>query len=92
MKFTVTEAEAREMAQFEVEVGCDISAGPSWGIHLDKALELALNSVDRIKLIELLSEQLGKVLSPEEVEELVVGFQVKVQEKVAEKLAPRTSV
>lgn len=92
MKFTVTEAEAREMAQFEAEVGCDISAGPNWGIHLDKALELALNSVDRVKLVELLSEQLGKVLSQDEVEELVAGFQVKVQEKVAEKLAPRKSM
>lgn len=92
MKFTVAEEEARDMVQFEAEVGCDISAGSDWGIHLAKALALALNFVGRVKLIELLSEQLGKVLSQEEVEELVAVFQVKVQEKVAEKLAPRTSV
>jgi hypothetical protein len=42
MEFKITEAEAREMAQLEEECGCDISAGPDWGIHLDKVLALAL--------------------------------------------------
>lgn len=87
MKFMVTEEEAREMARFEEEAGCDISAGPDWGIHLDKVIELALNPVDRGKLIELLSEQLGRMLSPEELEDLVADF----QRKVAEKLASRKS-
>lgn len=63
------------------------SAGPDWGVHLDKVIELALNPVDRGKLIELLSEQLGQMLSPEELEDLVADF----QRKVAEKLASRKS-
>jgi len=86
MKFTVTEAEARQMAQFEEEAGCDISAGPDWGSDFDKVLEVVLAQVDHVKLTELLSEQLGQVLSPEEVKELVASFQSKVREKVAEKL------
>ncbi len=92
MKFTVTEEEAREMAQFEEEAGCDISAGADWGIHLDKVLELALGRTElvpqrlQVKLVELLSEQFGKVLSSEEVEELVAGFQAQLQRKVSEKL------
>ena len=91
MKFTVTEEEAREMARFEAEVGCDISAGADWGIHLDKVLEMTLNRLDRVKLTELLSEQLGKVLSQEELEELVASFQAQVQEKISEKLTARKS-
>jgi hypothetical protein len=38
MEFKITEAEAREMAKFEEEVGCDPSAGADWGIHLDKVI------------------------------------------------------
>ena len=43
MKFIITEKEAREMAAFEESVGCDISAGLDWGIHLGKVLEFVLN-------------------------------------------------
>ena len=46
MEFRITEAEAREMAKLEEECGCDISAGPDWGIHLDKIMELALHPID----------------------------------------------
>lgn len=97
MKFTVTKEEAREMAQFEEEAGCDISAGADWGIHLDKVLELALEQTElvpqrlQVKLVELLSEQFGKVLSNEEVEELVAGFQAQLQRKVSEKLTTQES-
>ena len=52
MDFRITEAEAREMARLEEESGCDISAGPDWGIHLDKIMELALYPIDKSTLIE----------------------------------------
>lgn len=91
MKFTVTEEEAREMARFEAEVGCDISAGADWGMHLDSLLERALNHVDQVKLIEFLFEHLGQVLSQPELEELVTGFQAQVQKKIAEKVTTRNS-
>ena len=51
MEFRITEAEAREMARLEEECGCDITAGPDWGIHLDKIMELALYPSDKPTLI-----------------------------------------
>jgi hypothetical protein len=68
MEFKITEAEAREMARFEEEVGCDISAGPDWGIHFDKVIELVLNQgEDNQKFIDLPTEQFGSVMPSEEI-------------------------
>ncbi|NJR32080.1 MAG: hypothetical protein HC778_03445 [Chamaesiphon sp. CSU_1_12] len=94
MEFKITEAEVREMAEFEEEVGCDISAGADWGIHLDKVIEIALNPVDlgepmlrdREKFIDLLKEQFGNVISPSEIEEIASSFQMQIQEWLASKL------
>lgn len=94
MKFKITEAEAREMAKLEEEVGCDVSAGTDWGIHLDKVIELALNPVDsaeptlcgRGKFIDLLNEQFGNVMSSEEIEEIASSFQMQIQERLAGKI------
>ncbi|AFY92174.1 hypothetical protein [Chamaesiphon minutus] len=86
MEFKITEAEAREMAKFEEEVGCDISAGADWGIHLDKVIELALNRVERGKFIDLLNEEFGNVMSPAEIEELASSFQMQIQERLAGKI------
>ena len=86
-----TEAQARELAQIEAEAGGVISAGPDLGHRLGEMLRLELFNGDAAKLVELVSAQFGSVLSQQEVEELVVGFQVKVQEKVTEKLAARKS-
>jgi hypothetical protein len=86
MKFKITEAEAREMAEFEAEVGCDLSAGADWGIHLDRVMELALNQDERGKFIALLSEQFGNVMSMEEIEEVAASFQMQIQERLASKV------
>jgi hypothetical protein len=91
MEFKITAEEALEMARFEEEVGCEISAGPDYGIHLAEVLELVLHQVDRGKLVELLSEQVGNSLSPEEIEEVATSFQVQVQARLTEKLASRRS-
>lgn len=87
MEFKITEAQARAMARFEEEVGCDISAGPDYGIHLGKVMVLALQpvEVDREKFIEFLSQQVGNVLSPAEIEEVAVSFQTQIQERIAGK-------
>jgi hypothetical protein len=50
MEFKITEAEAREMAKFEAEVGCDISVGADWGVNLNKVIELAFDRVDSSRL------------------------------------------
>ncbi len=68
MEFKITEAEAREMARFEEEVGCDISAGPDWGIHLVTVLEFVLNQPNHGKFVDLLKEQYGTVLPGQDVE------------------------
>lgn len=91
MEFKITEAEAREMAKFEEEVGCDISAGPDWGVHLDKIIELTLYPVDCGKFVELLSEQFGNVMSLEEIEEMAVSFQKQLEEKLAGKTTHQKS-
>jgi hypothetical protein len=70
MEFKITEAEAREMAKFEEEAGCDLSAGADWGIDLDKVIELALNPVVRGKFIE----------------EVASSFQLQIQERLANKI------
>jgi hypothetical protein len=38
MEFKITAEEALEMARFEESVGCDISAGPDYGIHLGELM------------------------------------------------------
>jgi hypothetical protein len=86
MEFKITEAEAHQMAKFEAEVGCDLSAGADWGIHLDKVMELSLNQGERGKFIALLSEQFGNVMSPEEIEEVAASFQMQIQERLASKV------
>ena len=94
MEFKITEAEAREMAQLEEEVGGDLSAGADWGIHLDRVMELALDSTQPMlsdrskhrKFVSLLSEQFGNVLSLEEIEEVASSFQMQIQERLASKV------
>jgi hypothetical protein len=52
MKFEITEAEAREMAKFEEEVGCDVSAGPDWGIHFDKVIDFVLEQTSSKPVVD----------------------------------------
>jgi hypothetical protein len=87
MRFQITEAEAREMARLEEESGCEIGAGPDWGIHLDKVMELALYPGSHNKFIDLLNEQFGNVMSSEEIEEVAASFQMQIQERLAGKVA-----
>jgi hypothetical protein len=89
MAFKITEAQARSMARFESEAGCDISAGPDYGVHLGQVMTLALHPVDREKFVDLLCDQFGSVLSPEEIEEVASSFQMQVQERIARKLVPQ---
>jgi hypothetical protein len=94
MDFKITEAEVRKMAKLEEEAGCDISAGAGWGIHFDRMMELALDRSEsaepmlrnRMKFIDLLSEQFGDMLSGEEIEEVAASFQMQIQERLASKV------
>jgi hypothetical protein len=87
MEFKITEAEAREMAKLEDECNCDISAGPDWGIHLDKVMALGLHPGDSNKFVDLLSEQFGSLMSSDEIEEVAASFQMQIQERLANRIA-----
>ncbi|MCY7334967.1 MAG: hypothetical protein LH613_01940 [Chamaesiphon sp.] len=84
----------KKMAKFEAEVGGDLSAGDDWGIHLDRVMELALNSehwtlparIEHGKFVELLSEQFGSVMSAAEIEEVATSFQSQIQQRLASKV------
>jgi hypothetical protein len=87
MEFKITEVEAREMAKLEEECGCDISAGPDWGIHLDKVMALGLHPGEHNKFVDLLSEQFGSLMSSDEIEEVAASFQMQIQERLANRIA-----
>jgi hypothetical protein len=91
MEFKITEAEAREMARFEEAVGCDISAGPDWGVHFDKVVELVLNQGDNQKSIDPFIQQFGSVLSSKELEKVATSFQTQIQERLEGEIARRQS-
>jgi hypothetical protein len=91
MEFKFTEAEAIALAAMEVEAGGVISAGPELGDRLGEVLRLELLNVDRRKVMALVSEGLGSVLSQDEIETLVADFQVQLQQKVSEKMIQRSS-
>jgi hypothetical protein len=88
MEFKITEAQARAMARFEEEAGCDISAGPDYGANLGHVMALALHQADHGKSIEPVSQQVGSLLSQAEV---AANFQTQIQENEAEKLTTRKS-
>jgi protein-arginine kinase activator protein McsA len=91
MQFQISDAQVRAMARLEIEAGCDVSAGPDYGIHLGKVMELAFHQVNREKFVNLLSQEVGNVLSREEIEEVASNIQAQIQELVAEKVSSQQS-
>ncbi len=91
MEFKFTEANAIALAEIESESGGMISAGPELGDRLGEMLRLELLSVDRQKVMALVSERLGEVLSQDEIEMLVADFQLQLQRKVSEKMTSKKS-
>ena len=85
MEFKVTEAEARAFARQEADAGCDVGAGFDWGASLGTFLASADRYVDHEKLVELLRDRLGMVLSQEEIEDAARRFQVQLRDRVIEK-------
>jgi hypothetical protein len=91
MEFKITENEAREFAQIEASAECDIGAGFDWGTSLGKFLASANSYVDHEKLVELLRDRLGTVLSPEEIEDAARSFQSQLRDRIVEKYHPSKS-
>ncbi|UBF27476.1 hypothetical protein K9N68_05890 [Kovacikia minuta CCNUW1] len=85
MEFRLDEAELRELAQIEAETNCDISAGFDWGQSLGNYLSQATRTIDHGKLLEILRESLGNVLSQEELEDAANSIQAQLRNRVIEK-------
>lgn len=86
MEFKLSEARLRELAQIEAEANCDIGAGFDWGQNLGTHLKQVNSYVEDEKLMAVLQERLGDVLSKEELQEIVYSFQVQLRDRVIEKL------
>lgn len=64
-RFLLTEEEAREFAQLEKSVGCDIGAGFDWGTNLGKFLANASHDVDHEKLMTQATDAIASSLDPD---------------------------
>lgn len=82
MDFKLDEADIRALAQIEAEAGCDISAGADWSTRLGDDLALLQKPVDQQKLIALLHEDLGELLSPDEVVAIANDFQNHIHQRL----------
>ena len=91
MDFKLDEAEVRALAQLEEEAGCDISAGADWETRLGDPLAMMKRPIDQEKLMALLQEGLGEVLSLEEVEALAKTVQDQARQQVMLKMQPAQS-
>jgi hypothetical protein len=91
MEFKITKEEAREFAQLEKSAGCDIGAGFDWGASLGVFLASTNSYVDYEKLVELLRDRLGTVLSQEEIEDAARSFQEQLRDRIVEKYQPPKS-
>lgn len=72
--------------QIEEQSNCDIEAGLDIGQHLGDYLAKSQNYLNRDKLMLLLREDLGGILSQEELEEMANEIQNVARNPVIEKL------
>lgn len=89
MDFKLDEAELRAIqatprqanAQIEEEADCDISAGADWSVRSP----YSQHPINHEKLIALLQDELGEVLSLEELEDMALKVQEQARCRVMEK-------
>lgn len=90
MEFKLSEVRLRELAQIEAEANCDIAAGFDWeqtlGTYPKQADSYVTDEKLTEKLMVVLQERWGDVLSREEIEEMIHSFQCQLQNRVIEKL------
>ncbi len=73
--FDIDDEELRRMNQIEEECGCDVIAGVDHGVNLGNYFCQTMNSISYDQLKEILNSKTGKVLSPEDVDEIVSEIQ-----------------
>jgi hypothetical protein len=73
--FDIDDEELLRMNQIEEECGCDVIAGVDHGVNLGSYLRQTMNSISYDQLREILNSKTGKVLSSEDVDEIVSEIQ-----------------
>ena len=75
-------------AQIEDEADCDISAGLDHGQNVGEYLKMEMSKSKPIsngRFIQVLQDEIGTVLSEQEIEKLVQDFQIRVDEAIKNK-------
>lgn len=72
----------------EEEADCDLEAGLDLGRYLGEYLTKSQNYINYEKLILFLQEELGSILSQEEIAEIANATQTSARDHVQEKLHP----
>jgi hypothetical protein len=70
----------------EDEAGCDIEAGLNFGQHSGEYLAKTQNYIDPEKLMAILREELGTLLSQAELQKIVDAMQKDVHNRIREKV------
>lgn len=87
--FQLSPEEVREMAKIEEEANCDISAGFDWGANTVEYLRSAGSYINHPQLLSVLTEGLGRILEPQDIEAIAIELQNHTQTLVQEKVQSR---
>jgi hypothetical protein len=71
--------------QIEEETNCDLQAGLPLGKHLQEYIEQTQIYINHDKLMSVLQEELGEILSPEDIEQIAIDTQKRVNKVIKEK-------
>jgi hypothetical protein len=71
--------------QIEAASGCDIQAGLPLGKHFKEYVEQTQRYINHEKLLLVLQEELGAILSPEDIEKIANDTQKRTNEVINEK-------
>ncbi len=72
--------------QKEDEAGCDVDAGLDLGQHLGEYIAKSQGYINHEKLMSILREELGNLLTQEDLEMIVDDWQKDVHNRIREKL------
>jgi hypothetical protein len=68
--------------QIEEEASCDIQAGLRLGKHFKEYVGLTQRYINHEKLISVLREELGEILSSEDIEQIAIDTQKRANDAI----------
>jgi hypothetical protein len=77
--------------QIEEEASCDIQAGLPLGKHFKEYIELTQRHINHEKLVSVLQEALGEILSSEDIEQIAIATQKRANDVIKEKKSPQAA-